>query len=74
MSRSLEALLEAYDALRSAPPGEIGARQAIYEAQLEEVAAQLGVAPPLLHQMIQRKYPQWLRARERKPPSMPPTA
>jgi len=74
MSHSLEALLEAYDALRSAPAGEINARQANYEASLQEVATHLGIACTLLHQMIQRKYPSWLRAQKRKPSSMPPSA
>ena len=73
MSRDLEALLEAFHAIKEASARDVEAREALYRARLEEISGRLEITKEVLHRIILRKHGPWLRANTKRS-SLPPKA
>ena len=72
MKPDLERLLKAMDAFRQAPNRHEDARlRALYETELEAVAATRKMEKDTLDRMVTRYYPRWVRAN--LPPGFPKT-
>ena len=73
MSRDLETLLEAFHAIQEAAARDVEAREAFYQARLEEMSTRLKMSKEVLHRLVLKKHAPWLRANT-KPSSLPPKA
>ena len=73
MNRDLESLLQAFHAIKEALARDVEACDARYQDQLEQVSARLKITKEVLHRLILRRHPSWLRANT-KPSSLPPKA
>ena len=75
MHPELEALLRAYDAAQEASGEEAAGLSALFEDRLEEaLAKRSGLNRETLRRMVRRAHWRRLRAQERQPSTLPPTA
>ena len=70
MNPKLEALLKAWEAFTESPEGTGGLRlRELYDARLAETAARLGASVEIVHRIVLRTPPRWVRAN--LPPGFP---
>jgi hypothetical protein len=74
MNRDLEALIQAYDAAKQAPPAEIPRFRTAYESKLDRLLDQFpNLSRDALQAAVRLAHSRWVRSQQ-KPTTLPPRA